>query len=63
METRIYISERSEIGNVSSSSCAELILLLEMLVRSEFREEGEKNMERLDGGLLILQLVHRDVYH
>jgi len=42
---------------------ASVVLLLEMLVRSEFAEESEKHVQRLNDRLIILQLVHWDVHH
>ena len=38
-------------------------MILEMLVLAELAEEGEKDVEGLDNGLIILQFVHGDVAH
>ena len=58
------ISEVSKVGvtTVGEPVCI-VVLLLEVLVRSELAEESEKYVEGLNYGLIILQLVHGDVAH
>lgn len=57
----------SEVSKVSVTTVGEpvciVVLLLEVLVRSELAEESEKYVEGLNYGLIILQLVHGDVAH
>ena len=58
------ISEVSKVGvtSVGEPVCI-VVLLLEVLVRSELAEESEEYVEGLNYGLIILQLVHGDVAH
>ena len=57
----------SEVCKVGVAAVGEpvriIVLLLEVLVRSELAEESEEYVERLNYRLIILQLVHGDVAH